>query len=270
MLDQFRTTRQVIGLLTLAFLLITPVLLWAQEDHETPTQGPSEDEMLLLAIDRVLYLNTDHGSYRETLEFTSQGSEGFIDHSVAELLIHIHDTEYRTLIKTLAPAAQQGTIHLIMEDEAVYLCTPTLDMPMQISGSTDLFGDSSVTATAGISYSYDFRLIETIAEEDAGLPALRLELKATSEAFPYPSATLWVRDFTFVPIRATLYALSGDALVNIEYLEYDIQGEDSYLLHQRVSSALSEDSYTEIRVLDVSNEPISLDMFDPNTFCGSN
>jgi hypothetical protein len=229
----------------------------------------SEYAELLLAIDRVLYLNTEHGSYAETVEFLMSDGQGGEYRAVAEMKLAIDGDEYRALIRTIEPEAQAGTAHLVLEDETIYLCTPDLEMPMQLSGATDLFGDASITATAGLSYSHDYGITAVSNEEVGGAPVLRIELAAALEDFPYPAATLWVQPLTYVPIRATLYALSGEPLVAIEYLEYQMQGDDSYLLRQRVRNLLGQGTATELRILDVSNRTIPAEEFDPAMFCGA-
>jgi len=250
-----------------AFLLLLAALVAVG----LPTLGQSSkadsESEILLAIDRLLFLNTMHGSYAETLEITLSDPDGTSHRSVVELLLSIDGENYRALLRTLEPETSAGTSHLILEDESVYLCTPDLAMPMQVSGSTDLFGDSSITTTAGISYSVDFVLEDMTQEESDAGPLLRLELTAASEAFPYPQATLWVQPFTYVPTRCTLYSLSGDALVEIEYAEFGIQGEDNYLIHQRVRGLLGSETTTDLRVLDLSNKPIAPEVFDLDHFC---
>ncbi len=250
-------------------IVILSLAVGAQE-----TTVPSDLE-LLEAMDAARFLDSDTGYVVEVMEILAIRPDSTEEGKVRLSIRTKEGTELRLRIDFLAPEESVGQSFLILEDDAVLLCTPDLAMPLRISGGTDVFGDSTVSTTAGIQFADEYTIV---AREEAmlnGETVLRVDLEASSLGAAYPSATVWVDAETFYPIEAILYALSGEPLNRISYDEYgvypfedvDAGFRDSYLVVQTIENLIREGYTTVLTISGIELDPISEALLDPDQFC---
>jgi len=262
-------------MMTLALVLAMSLgfaLGTSAQDADAPT-----DAELLEAIDDARFLDPNTGYVRETMDIYAERPDG-VDEAVVRLSIRSGDEDsFRLRIDFLEPEDSAGQAFLILPDGAVLLCTPDLAMPLRISGGTDVFGDSTVSTTAGIQFADEYTILERDDDVLNDAPALKLELEANSLGTAYPSATLWVDPETYRPLEGILYALSGEPLNRITYRDYtaltlgdEEDGlQDSYVEVQIIENLIREGYTTRLTITDISVAPISDEFFDEDAFCTS-
>ena len=236
--------------------------------------APSDTE-LLEAMDAARFLDSDTGYVVEVMDILAIRPDSTEEATVRLSIRDKEGTDLRLRIDFLAPEESVGQSFLILEDDAVLLCTPDLAMPLRISGGTDVFGDSTVSTTAGIQFAEEYVVISREATALNEQPVLKVELEASSLGAAYPSATVWVDPESFVPVEAILYALSGEPLNRITYDEYgvfpfedvDAGFRDSYLVVQTVENLIQEGYTTVLTTSGIELDPISEALLDPDRFC---
>ncbi len=261
-----RRSMTIMGLL---LVVLMSLVGWAQGDV-TPS-----DEELLQAMDAARFLDSDTGYVVQVMEIYAERPES-VDEAVVRLSMRtIEGEEFRLRIDFLAPENSVGQSFLIMEDNSVLLCTPDLTMPLRISGGTDVFGDSTVSTTAGIEFAGEYVILNRLQTTLNDIPVLQLELEAIELGTAYPTATVWVDAETYFPIEAVLYALSGEPLNRIIYAEYgiypfeDVEAgfKDSYAVVQIVENLIQEGFTTTLTISGIELDPIPEHRFDPEQFC---
>ncbi len=233
---------------------------WGQRD-----EGVQTDEQLLQAMDEARFLSGDF--LTETVDIRAERPDGIREATVQLLLKLMENEQYRLLIRFLAPEENVGQQFLILEDETVLLCTPDLEMPMNLTEATDVFGDSTVATTAGIQFHEKYEVAdreETTLNEE---PVLKVELRAGDVEATYPTASAWIDPGTFEPRQVLLFALSGDPLNRITYEEYAELDGDRYIKAQLIENLLQKGYKTRLTTTEISTESLPEELFDPETFC---
>ncbi len=252
-----RIKKQTMLMLALALVAGLTMTAIAQE----PT-----DAEILRAIDEARFLEADYVSEVMEIVATRPGEE---EQEAAVRISYgtIAGDVFRLRIDNLAPEENVGQSFLILEDESVLLCTPGLEMPLAISGGTSVFGDSTVSTTAGIQFENDYEILSRAEDEFDGAQVLRIEVQGIVEGLAYPTATVWVDPETFRPLQVVLYALSGDPLNRITYDEYAELDGDQYLVKQTIETLLFDDFSTVLTITEISTELLVEGLLDPETFC---
>jgi len=240
-------------------------------------QDVASDAEILKAMDQHRFLDPNTGYVRETMEIYAQRPDSVNEATVRLSIKSGDDEEFRLRIDFLEPEESAGQAFLILPDETVLLCTPDLAMPLRISGGTDVFGDSTVSTTAGINFADAYEIRERADTTLNDTPVLQLELEAIGIGTAYPSATVWVDPITYEPLEAVLYALSGEPLNRIIYESYvsvtfgdEEEGiEDRYVTVQIIENLIQEGYTTRLTITDFSVAPIPNDLLDENAFCTS-
>lgn len=261
-----RSLMLVMGLLT---VVAVSLVGWAQGDVM-----PSDEE-LLQAMDAARFLDSDTGYVVEVMEIHAERPDSVDEATVRLSMRTIEGEEFRLRIDFLAPEDSVGQSFLILEDNSVLLCTPDLAMPLRISGGTDVFGDSTVSTTAGIEFAGEYVILDCQQTTLNDVPVLQLELEAIELGTAYPTATVWVDAETYFPMEAVLYALSGEPLNRISYDEYgiypfeDVEAgfRDSYVVVQTVENLIQEGFITTLTISGIELDPIPEHRLDPEQFC---
>lgn len=230
-------------------------------------ESPPTDQELLEGIDEARFVESESGYVSETVDIRAERPDGVEEATVQLLLKLIEDDQYRLLIRFLAPEENIGQEFLILEDETVLLCTSDLEMPLKISGGTDVYGDSTVTTTAGIRFSEGYEVLnreETTLNEEL---AVKVDLQALDEDATYPAASVWIDPANLEPRQVILFALSGDPLNRISYEEYAELHGDQYLKQQLIENLLQEGFKTRLTTTGISTDPLAEELFDPEKFC---
>ena len=224
------------------------------------------DQEILRAIDEARFLETE--SVSETMQIVAI-RPGEPDQEAAIRISYntIDDELFRLRLDYLAPEENAGQSFLILEDESVLLCTPGLEFPLVISGGTSVFGDSTVSTTAGIHFEGDYEIVSRAVDTREAVERLRLEVRGIVDGLAYPTAMLWIDPNSYLPLEIELYALSGDPLNRIRYDEYAELDGDRYLVSQTIETLLFDDFSTVLTITEISTEPHAEGLLDRDAFC---
>lgn len=257
------------------FFILSLLMLLGLFGAWSLSEGVS-DEQILQAADRARTLEAD--SFAMTIEITAQRPAGPQQATVRTLFKKFPGDGgdgFRTRIEFLKPASMQGQIFLTVQNKKLcqgdkscsFFWGPNLipGQPLKVSsGSTTVFGDSSVAETAGIRFAGNY-IIK--AKKETSLndrPALVLSLIANDPSVAFQQVTLWVEPNSFQPIQAELFALSGQPLDRVLYQEYARQGDDQYLRRQEIENLLYQGSVTQLTVLQVEIKELPDQLFLPD------
>jgi len=250
----------------IGILLATLLLLALQTFASGQDASELSDAELLEAIDEARFLSTRFVS--ETMEIHAKRADSDVQTATVTLSYASLDSDTSSVrIEFVAPEVNAGQIFLILENESVMLCTPSLEMPLLLSGGSDVFGDSTVSTTAGIQLAGQYRIMSRVEETFHDALALRLNLGATTPNAAYPSASIWIVPTTLQPLQLTLYALSGDALSRITFDEFGLLEDDQYLIRQTIENLLLEGYATTLTITGISTDPFPEDLLNPDAFC---
>jgi len=224
-------------------------------------QGDLSDADLLRALDETRFFAPEVTSVR--VRITSEKSGEVRE---AELLLQFAtlSEESYARITFLAPEELAGQVFLSTPD-ATYFFGPDLDFPIKTAATTEVFGDSAVAQTSGISFAVQYTIAERRTEvSEGGKPLLVLDLVAVDFTIAFQAVTVWVDPATLRPLSATLYALSGLPFYDIVYAEYATSGAgDTYVSVQRITNRLIAGRVTLSEVLELDSVPLSAELFDP-------
>jgi len=131
----------------------------------------------------------------------------------------------RTLLMTIAPAIDKGTI-LLMREHDLWAFLPNLSQPVRLPLSSRLTGEvaNGDIARANFTGDYEPTLLGTEKIEQETYYAL--ELKAARRGVTYHRVLYWVNQASFRPYKAEFYSLSNRLIKTCHYQEYkEIAGE---------------------------------------------
>ncbi|MDW8140726.1 MAG: outer membrane lipoprotein-sorting protein, partial [Candidatus Bipolaricaulota bacterium] len=140
-----------------------------------------------------------------------------------------------------------------------------LATPLKVSGRQQVFGDSSVAETVGIQFKGDYKIR---TRKDVTLPGNRpaweLDLEATDKSVAFQRATVTAERATLRPVRARLFALSGDPLNDVSYQEYALLEKDEYVKKQLIENQLIKTNKTLLTITKIEAKDLPNDLFDPS------
>ncbi len=122
----------------------------------------------------------------------------------------------RTLVKTISPADERGTLYL-MRGHDLWVYLPHMSQPVRIPFQQRLTGDVAIGDIARTNFFGDYHA-KLMKEDDRGY---FLSLTAASDDVTYGKAAYWVESKTFRPLRAVFYAASGKLLKKCAYNAYE-------------------------------------------------
>lgn len=218
------------------------------------------DEQLLQALDDARFLQAD--SFAITVKVIAERTDGTTE-ALVKLSFKEIEGELYSRIEFLEPEELAGQVFLNTPD-GTFFWTPDLAGPIKVTARQTVFGDASVSETAGIRFSNDYRITERREVQlDSGAAGLELDLEAQEESVPFQKGTVTVEAETLRPVRLRLFALSGDPLSEVTYLEYsDLEG-DSYAKTQLVTNLLIPENRTSLDIVAASTEELPDELFNP-------
>ena len=132
--------------------------------------------------------------------------------------VYSKDKRY-SLIEQIEPVRQAGR-KLLMNEEELWLFSPNVSRPTRISFEQRLTGEVANGDLARTNFAEDYTA--TFGEEKIveGKPCYALTLLARKKTVTYRKIMYWVEKRTFLPVKATFYALSGKVLKTAQYGGY--------------------------------------------------
>ena len=240
--------------LVLGLLLVTYLVALSQEQLT--------DIELLSALDNARFFDAEVTKLRVRISSTTPDEEREAE---IRLLFSEGDGEALSRIEFLAPEELAGQVY-INTPEGAFFYGPDLDFPIKTSASTEVFGDSAVAQTSGIRFLDDYTVVERRAiTDEAGVELLEVDLAAIDFGVAFQTATVTVNPETLRPISAILYALSGLPFYEVFYEMYDTrEEEDTYVIKQRITNLFLVGRQTISEILEISDEPVAPELFDPD------
>ena len=230
----------------------------------TVAQDAPNDEELLAALDGARFFGADVTTLRVRVHAVTPDSE-----KDAEIrLLFGESAGYpSTRIEFLAPEELAGQVYLSTPD-ATYFFGPELDFPIKTSATTELFGDAAVAQTSGIRFLDDYTVSERrLVEREDGTSFLEVDLEAVDFSVEFQAATVTVDPESLRPVSAILYALSGIPFYEVFYEVYETRGEDdTYVVRQRIGNLFLVGRETTSEILEITDDPLPPELFDPETF----
>jgi outer membrane lipoprotein-sorting protein len=241
------------ALLVLLALMVSGIGVVAQQS------APSDDQ-LLQAFDDARFLQTN--SFTMTMDIVADRPDGTKQATVQLYFKRDANGEQLFRIEILAPDDMKGQIY-ISNPDGTFFWQPGLASPLKVSARQQVFGDSSVAETAGIqfkgNYSVKARRDVTLSDGSAGI---EVDLQANSSDIAFPSATVTADAKTLRPLKARLFALSGDPLNDVTYEEYADLNGDSYVKKQLIENQLVKTNKTLLTITNIEAKDLSNDLFD--------
>jgi hypothetical protein len=219
------------------------------------------DEELLAALDAARFFDADVTTLRVRIHAVTPDDERDAE---IRLLFGESAGGPSTRIEFLAPDELAGQVYL-NTPEATYFFGPDLDFPIKTSATTEVFGDAAVAQTSGIRFLDDYTVSErrTIEDED-GTSFLEVELGAVDFSVAFQAATVTVAPESLRPVSVILYALSGIPFYEVFYEVYETRGEDdTYVVRQRIVNLFLVGRETTSEILEITDEPLPPELFDP-------
>ena len=146
---------------------------------------------------------------------------------------------HKTLIRTLAPARDQGR-NLLMLDENMWAFIPNLNRAVRVSLNQKLTGQAANGDLSRMRWSGDYT---PVLEKETPTEWV-LFLTASKKGLTYEKLRVWIEKKTFMPKKAEFLTLDGKPLKNVQY-------EDLRELAGRIRPGLMR-IQDAVRVSDVS------------------
>jgi len=219
------------------------------------------DEELLAALDAARFFDADVTTLRVRIHAVAPDDERDAE---IRLLFGESAGGTSTRIEFLSPDELAGQVYL-STPEATYFFGPDLDFPIKTSATTEVFGDAAVAQTSGIRFLDDYTVSErrTVEGED-GTSLLEVDLEAVDFSVAFQAATVTVDPESLRPVSVILYALSGIPFYEVFYETYETRGEDdTYVVRQRIVNLFLVGRETTSEILEITDDPLPPELFDP-------
>ncbi len=220
------------------------------------------DDQLLEAFDKARFIESP--SFTMTVEVIADRPDGTKQAVVQLSFKEINGKRYAR-IEFLAPEELKGQVY-VSTPEGTFFWQPGLATPLKVSGRQQVFGDSSVAETVGIQFKNDYKIK---SRKDVTLPGnkagLEVELEATDKSVAFQKVTVTADKATLRPLKARLFALSGDPLNDVSYQEYGtLENKDEYVKKQLIENQLIKTNKTLLTITKIEAKDLPNDLFDPN------
>jgi len=221
------------------------------------------DEALLEAMDATRFLEST------TLSFTSEVVADRPDGS-SQALVQLFFKENEageqfSRIEFLQPEDMAGEV-FISGPDGTFLWNPDLFSPLKVSDQQGVFGDASVAETVGIRFNngdYAVAVRESITLE-GGIEGLDVMLEATTPDVAFQSIMVTVDLATLQPVKMRLFALGGEPINDVTFLEYAELDGDTYAVQQLIESQFVEGNKTLLTITNISTDDLDDALFDPD------
>lgn len=240
----------------LSVVVLAVAFGWGSVGQQAPT-----DDQLLEAFDKARFVEAT--SFTMTVEVVADRPDGTRQAIVQLYFKEINGKRYAR-IEFLAPEDLKGQVY-VSTPEGTFFWQPGLATPLKVSGRQQVFGDSSVAETVGIQFKGDYKIK---SRKDVTLPGNKagweVELEATDRSVAFQRATVTAERATLRPVKARLFALSGDPLNDVTYQEYATLEKDEYVKKQLIENQLIKTNKTLLTIMKIEARDLSNDLFDPN------
>lgn len=224
-------------------------------------QSAPTDDQILQAFDDARFLQTT--SFTMTMEVVADRPDG-TKQATVQLYFKFVNDKHLFRIDILQPDDMKGQVY-VSNPDGTFFWQPGLASPLKVSGRQQVFGDASVAETAGIQFSGDYSVkARRDVTLDDGSAGLQVDLQATAKSVAFPSATVTADAKTLKPLKARLFALSGDPLNDVTYQEYGDLSGDSYVKKQLIENQLVKTNKTLLNISNIEAKDLSDDLFDQN------
>ncbi|MCS7197426.1 MAG: outer membrane lipoprotein-sorting protein [Candidatus Bipolaricaulota bacterium] len=241
--------------------VLLAVLATAMMGIALVAQPAPTDDQLLEAFDKARFIEAT--SFTITVEIVADRPDGTKQAIVQLYFKEINGKRYAR-IEFLAPEELRGQVYL-STPEGTFFWQPGLATPLKVSGRQQVFGDSSVAETVGIQFKGDYKIK---ARKDVTLsgnkPGWEVELEATDKSVAFQRAVVTAEKATLRPVKARLFALSGDPLNDVTYQEYAALERDEYVKKQLIENQLIKANKTLLTITKIEAKDLPNDLFDPN------
>jgi hypothetical protein len=247
-------------------IVLTVGILFVVAFASLGQEGPS-DEDLLAALDDARFFDAEVTTLRVRIHAVTPDEERDAE---IRLLFGESSGSMSTRIEFLSPDELAGQIYL-STTEATYFFGPDLDFPIKTSATAEVFGDAAVAQTSGIRFLDDYTVSErrSVVGED-GTSLLEIDLQAVDFSVAFQAATVTVEPESLRPVSAILYALSGIPFYEVFYEVYETRGEeDTYVVRQRIVNLFLVGRETTSEILEITDDPLPLELFDPEALASS-
>ena len=196
-------------------------------------------------------------SYQMTVEVSNGSGESSSSKSKFEVSLQGND---KTLIKTLEPSRDRGRNMLMLREE-MWAFIPNLNRAVRISLSQKLTGQAANGDISRMRWSGDY----TATLESETDQEWVLFLTATKKGLTYEKLRVWVEKKTFHPKKAEFLTLSGKALKNASYTDYQELAGALRPSTIKIQDAVRPDLVSIISIQDVENKKFSDSVFNQNS-----
>lgn len=224
-------------------------------------QNAPTDDQLLEAFDKARFVEAP--SFTITVETVADRPDG-TKQAVVQLFFKEIKGERYARIEFLAPEDLKGQVY-VSTPQGVFFWQPGLATPLKVSGRQQVFGDSSVAETVGIQFQKYYKIkVRKEITLPGNKPGLEVELEATDKSTAFQKATVTAEKGTLRPVKARLFALSGDPLNDVTYQEYAaLENKDEYVKKQLIENQLIKTNKTLLNITKIEAKDLPDDLFDP-------
>ena len=215
--DSHTDTQMSLARISLGATVLFRLLIWGLVGQVSPSYATSETEITPEQIvEKADHVRFPKEGFQVDVKITSAKPGHNTEVKEYRVLSKGND---RTLLMTIAPAIDKGTI-LLMREHDLWAFLPNLSQPVRLPLSARLTGEVSNgdIARANFTGDYEPTLLGTENIEEETYYAL--ELKATRRNVTYHRVLYWVTQVSFRPHKAEFYSQSNRLIKTCYYQEY--------------------------------------------------
>jgi Outer membrane lipoprotein-sorting protein len=183
---------------------------------EYPTVSAADDDVAKASVEKADRIRFPQSGYQVNVRITTTGAGREPEVRDYEIFSKGND---RTIIRTLAPAADKGQA-LLMRDRDLWFYSPSISQPIRLSVAQKLTGQVANGDLARANFSGDYTPIFVRTDTLDGELYNLFELKAVDRSVTYDKVLYWVSKNNDRPFKAEFYALSGRLLKVCRYQNY--------------------------------------------------
>ncbi len=230
-------------------------------------QDAFSDEEIVAALDAARFFDADVTTLRVRIHAVTPDEERDAE---IRLLFGESAAGTSTRIEFLSPDELAGQVYL-STPEGTYFFGPDLDFPIKTSATTEVFGDAAVAQTSGIRFLDDYTVSDRrLVEGEDETSFLEVDLEAVDSSVAFQAATVTIDPESLRPVSVILYALSGIPFYEVFYEIYETRSEDdTYVVRQRIVNLFLVGRETTSEILEITDEPLSPELFDPEALGSS-
>jgi outer membrane lipoprotein-sorting protein len=227
---------------------------------QSPAVSAADEDVARAIVERADRIRFPQSGYQVNVRITTTGAGREPEVRDYEIFSKGND---RTIIRTLAPAADKGQA-LLMRDRDLWFYSPSISQPIRLSVAQKLTGQVANGDLARANFSGDYTPILVRTDTLEGELYSFLELKAVDRSVTYDKVLYWVSKNNDRPYKAEFYALSGRLLKTCRYQNYKEAAGAMRPMKLIMEDALIDGSksvleYSELRVKDLPDKIFAKD-----------